>query len=451
MTDLASFVQSSPMIDTHEHLLPERQYVDDGPDVLRHIFDSYVVHDLACAGATEEQIKTLLYRRSQSPAERLAAVAAAWKRCRHTGYGEAARIVAKRLFDIDEITPDAVEAAEGRAAELRKPGGRLHVLRDLAGLDHVQIDNFDVPYADAAGPAFFLYDLSWADFASGKIDTSKIGERCGVTVSDLASLRQAIEVIFTHYAPIAIAVKTQHAYQRTLVWKERDDADAAAALDRSLCGEALNVEDRLCLGDWCLARGVERAVEHNLPVKIHTGYYAGTGSMGRAFPMDGIRASHLASLLARYPRARFVLMHTAWPYGDELIALAKQHPNAYLDLCWAWSIAPDATCAFVRRAIHAVPSHKLFAFGGDTGWPGCALAYSVQARHWLTRALQSEVTDGLLTEPQAIALTEDMMLNNQRECFDITGTRAAIERAAATAKDGAGRDGGSGDTPDRSG
>ena len=433
MTELARFIDASPMIDTHEHLLPEARFVTEGPDVLQHLFDSYVPHDLRSAGATEEQVKALLYSRKMSVAERFKPIEPAWQRCRHTGYGQAVRIMAARLFGIgDEFTPRAIEAAEARNAELRAPGGRLRVLRDLANLDHVQIDAFGLPAPDESGPSIFLYDLSWSSLANGQIDPTQIEKRCGEAVHDLPSLRRAIEATFARYGPLAIAVKTQHAYSRTLAWRDRDDADAAAVLERALRGDNLGTDERLCLGDWCLARGVEQAVAHGLPVKIHTGYYAGNGYMGASFGIDGIRASQLAPLLAKYPAARFVLMHMAYPFDDEIVAIAKHFPNVVVDLCWAWSIAPDAAAAFVRRMIHAVPASKLFAFGGDTGWPGSSLAYSIQARQWLTRALQAEVDERLLTEVEAIELARRMMLDNQRDVFDIDATRSANERAVAS-------------------
>jgi len=182
----------------------------------------------------------------------------------------------------------------------------------------------------------------------------------------------------------------------------------------------------LCLGDWCWARGVELAIEHNLPFKIHTGYYAGYGRM----VTDRIRAGHLCGLLARYPEARFVLMHISYPYEHEIIALAKHFPNAYIDLCWAWSINPYNACNFVRSMIHAVPIHKVFGFGGDCVWPNAAVAYATQARQWLNRALQGEINDGLLTESQAIGIAWRLMRANQEACFDFAGKRAAIASTA---------------------
>ena len=50
-------------------------------------------------------------------------------------------------------------------------------------------------------------------------------------------------------------------------------------------------------------------------------------------PVERIRPGHLCALLMRYPKARFVLMHNAYPYSDELIAIAKHYPNVYIDMC----------------------------------------------------------------------------------------------------------------------
>ena len=193
-------------------------------------------------------------------------------------------------------------------------------------------------------------------------------------------------------------------------------------LARSLREEELDEPSYLLLGDWCWARGAELCIEHNLPFKIHTGYYAGNDRM----PVDRIKSGNLCTLLAKYIDCRFVLMHIAYPYSSELVSLAKHYRNVYADLCWAWSIDPYSSCDFVRRFIHAAPANKLFAFGGDTGWPTSATAYAIQSRRWLNRALQSEVDDGLLTEAEAIELSTRFMRGNQEACFDLVSTRQAL-------------------------
>jgi uncharacterized protein len=428
-SDLALHIHQTPLCDTHEHLKKEPDWVGSGPDILQDLFGNYVPADLVVAGASPAAMKRLMDASDADFAGRFEGIRPAWEATQFTGYGEAVRLIAEQIYGMPELTAGGLAAAQEKLSQLRRPGERLRLLRERANLDHTQTDDFCWPcLPDVSGPDFFLYDLSWAGFCGGDIQRQKLAEETHIEVTDLRTLRQAMELLFERYGDCAIAVKAQHAYNRTLRWEERSDAEATRALEVALATPDAVTEDvRLCLGDWCWARGVELAIEHNLPFKLHTGYYAGTSRM----PVDRIRAGNLCPLLARYPNARFVLMHIAYPYNDELVGLAKHYPNVYVDLCWAWSIDPFSACDFVRRCLHAVPSNKLFGFGGDTGWPTSAAAYAIQARRWLTRALEAEVAAGDLTERQAMGVATRWMRENQYECFDLEGTRAAIRRSMA--------------------
>jgi len=432
-TDLARHIQTTALCDTHEHLHGEQTYVNEKPDILQNLFQNYVPADLVSAGASQAAVDALLDKSNPDLRARFAGVRSAWDAVRHTGYGEAVRLVARELYDMDAITPDALEAAQTKNEALCQPGERLRLLRDVANLDHVQTDNFVMPCpVDESGPDFFFYDISWVSFCNGEPDLRELAHETDIEVRDLSSLRLAMEAIFTQNAPTAIAVKSQHAYNRTLRWQERSDKEAAQALAAFLHDpESMSEAERLCLGDWCWARGVELCIEHDLPFKIHTGYYAGHSRM----PVDRIKSGHLCPLLAKYLDARFVLMHIAYPYSTELLALAKHYPNVYVDLCWAWSIDPYSSIDFVRRYIHTAPANKLFAFGGDTGYPGAALAYAHQARHWLTRTLQAEVDAGLLDEAAAIALATRFMRENQYACFRVEAKQEALRRTGRMTDD----------------
>lgn len=424
-TDLARHIAATPMADTHEHLQKEPGWLENGPaDVLQDLFANYVPADLVSAGASPEAVQRLLTGSLDDLEARFAAVRPAWEAIRHTGYGEAVRLLARHIYGLDELEPAGLRAAQDRLAALRAPGERLRLLRDVALLDHTQTDDFCwACLPDPSGRDFFLYDLSWVDFCSGTVKWEALHAETGITVRNLATLREAMEALFARYGPCAIAVKAQHAYNRTLRWEERADAEAERALQTTLTDpHGRDEATRLCLGDWCWARGAELAAQYDLPFKIHTGYYAGHSRM----PVDRIRAGHLCALLTRYPGTRFVLMHIAYPYSNELVALVKHYPNAYADLCWAWSIDPRSSAEFVRRFLHAAPASKLFAFGGDTQWPTSACAYALQARRWLTRALQAEVDEGDLTEREALAVATRLLRGNQEACFDLAGTRAAL-------------------------
>ena len=427
-TDLAHHIQATPLVDTHEHLEKEHTWLESNHDILQDLLGNYVTADLRTAGASPEAMKRLMDASSPDIAARFEGIRAPWEAAQFTGYGEAVRLIAEHVYGLDELTGEGLAAAQGKIQELRQPGERYRLLHDVANLDHVQTD--DKCWAcspDASGLDFFLYDLSWREFCNGELDPKQIYTETGVMVKDLATLRDGMEAIFAKYAPCAIAVKAQHAYNRTLKWIERSDEEASRALEIVLRkpAEEVSVETHLCLGDWCWARGVELSIEHNLPFKIHTGYYAGNDRM----PVSRIPAGNMGSLFARYLDAKFVLMHIAYPYSDELVALAKHYSNIWVDLCWAWSIDPYSSRDFLRRFLHAVPSNKLFAFGGDTHWPTASMAYAIQARNEIRRALEAEIADGYMTEQDAMAVATHIMRDNQFACFDVEGTRANIRQA----------------------
>ena len=421
-TDLAEFIRDARVIDTHEHMAKEPVWTSTPRDVLTDLFNNYSPADLLSAGASPDAIARLMDGSDPDTEARWSGVREAWSAIRHTGYGQAVSLLAREIYQIDEIEPDALRRAQPRLDALAQPGAPLHLLRDVAKLDHIQTDDKQIACpTDESGPDFFFYDISWVGFISRGVDWNDVEADTGVAVKDLATLRQAMQAIFDIHAPRAIAVKTQHAYNRTLRWESRSDADAERAFAAIQSGGEVDEAAQLCFGDWCLARGVELAGEHDLPVKIHTGYYAGNGNM----VVDRIRAGHLCPLLIAYPDTRFVLMHIAYPYEEEVIALAKHFANAWADLCWAWSINPVASARFVRSFVHAAPANKLFAFGGDTTTPTNAYAYSLQMRRYLAKALEAEVADGEMTERDAIEFAQRVLFDNQANCFDVKGTRAA--------------------------
>ncbi len=428
MTELTHHIQTIRLVDTHEHMRRETDWVENGPDILQDLFGNYVPADLHTAGASPEAMRNLMDA-SQDVAGRFEGIRTAWESTQFTGYGEAVHLIAEHIYALDELTPQKLADAQDEVKKFRAPGERYRILHDIAKLDHIQTDDFSwqcVP--DTSGLDFFLYDLSWATFCNGQVDPSAIHAATGVDVTNLASLKHGMAAIFEKHAPCAIAVKSQHAYNRTLNWIERSDDEASKALSAVLTKPTAEIDEatRNCLGDWCWARGVELTIEHNLPFKIHTGYYAGNDRM----PVRRIPAGNMCALFARYLDAKFVLMHIAYPYNDELVALAKHYRNIWVDFCWAWSIDPYSSRDFLRRCIHAVPSNKLFAFGGDTGWPTSAMAYAIQARNEIRRALEAEIADGYLTEKQAIELATRIMHDNQYACFDLESTRNNIKKAA---------------------
>ncbi len=422
--ELAQHIKATPLVDSHEHLGSEDAWVNDGPqDVLQDLLSTYVPSDFYSAVVDTDALDRARNRPDIDVKERWDGIKGAWRQIRHTGYGEAMARQAKEIYGIDRITGKALAKAKMTLMKLRRPGERYRILKKIANLDHVQIDGGWPPAPDQSGPGFFFHDISWAHISGGLPNITGLLEHLGGDITDLKSYRRIMETIFDRYANYATGVKSQHAYGRTLLWQKRDDAEVERLLTKHLRERTLTVEEQLCLGDWGWARGVELATEYDLPFKMHTGFYAGNDNL----EPSRIRAGHLSNLAKAYPDARLVCMHMAYPYGNELVAMAKQYRNIYADMCWGWSMNPYTGMEFVRTYLHGAPVNKLFAFGGDTHWATGTAAYASQAREWLGRALALEIRDGFMALKQAKRVATKVMNRNQMECFQ-------VQRARDTAK-----------------
>lgn len=265
MTNLESFVTSQSLCDTHEHLAREDDYCRWAPDVLADLFGCYTCNDLVAAGASEEAIKRILDSSDPDVLARFAGIREAWERCQFTGYGHGTRLMAQLAYGMEAINPDTLIEAHRIRSQLNRSDERLRLLRDQAQLDHVQVDlmHWDIG-PDTHAPGFFFYDLSIRDFATGNFDLHQLAAASGVAVRDLATLREAMAGLFARHVRHVVAVKTQHAYDRSLSWAERDESEASAVLLRKIAGQDLEPREKECLGDWALDQASCTVPAHRL-------------------------------------------------------------------------------------------------------------------------------------------------------------------------------------------
>ena len=147
-TDLELEISSLALVDTHEHLLPEDQWAgdnaklieqmkeagesgwgDDRPDILQDLFMNYVRSDLEVAGATKEAIQRLFDPAAGDLEARFSGIRDAWEATQYTGYGEAVRLIAREVYDLESITPEGLEAAQRRLGGASETDG-------LASVEH---------------------------------------------------------------------------------------------------------------------------------------------------------------------------------------------------------------------------------------------------------------------------------------------------------------------------
>jgi len=255
----------------------------------------------------------------------------------------------------------------------------------------------------------------------------QFGEPTGITVKSLTDWYRVIDWWFDKYAKYAAAVKSQHAYSRDIDYAKVPAKDAETPFAKRLAGKHPSPAGSKALEDHLFWYAVEKATEHNLPVKLHTGYYAGQGRM----PLDRLinNPGSATSLCRTSPKTRFVFMHICYPYYEEMISVAKQYTNAYVDMCWAWIINPVAAKDFLKKYLVTAPANKVLTFGGDYIPVEPVLGHAAIARRGITQALSELVEEGWLTLPDALELIDPIMRGNAHTIFDIEAKTKALKSA----------------------
>src|SRR5690349_5032730 len=131
-TDLQLHLRDLVAVDSHEHLLKESMWIEIGPrDVMSALFGNYVQGDFWSAGMSKEMCAKALDENNPDLDARWELLQPFWDRVQFTGYGEACSNIARLCFGMEEITPDAMRAAQPKLDALRRPGERLRLLRDV--------------------------------------------------------------------------------------------------------------------------------------------------------------------------------------------------------------------------------------------------------------------------------------------------------------------------------
>jgi len=73
-----------------------------------------------------------------------------------------------------------------------------------------------------------------------------------------------------------------------------------------------------------------------------------------------------AGLIERNPRTRFLLMHLAYPWSQELLGMAFVYRNIWLDLTWSWLLSPSGFQRAFQEAVDILPDESRMMLGGDT-------------------------------------------------------------------------------------
>ncbi len=416
---IADKVWTTPFVDTHEHLIDEDNRLTGAAsphvrcDDWAFLLSQYYESDLATAGMPREELDRFLSP-EVDPLDKWPILEPYWPATRNTGYGQATRIAFRELYGVHDLSAETVAEVQKEYEQLRRPGFYDVVLRDLAKIESCQVNSFVRTFHESSQPAYLMQDIG----AHGMLfprSAGGVSDPTGIQVSDLDSWHAIMRWWFDTYAEYAVAVKSQHAYNRDLDHVRVPADQVRQSFERRVAEEPLTPEENKALEDHIFWHLVDLCDEKQLPLKLHTGYYAGYGYMSLSRLLHN--AGSASDLCRTSPGTPFVFMHICYPYYEEILAVAKHHANAYIDMCWAWIINPIAAKDFLKKYLVTAPANKILTFGGDYVQAEPVLGHAVMARRGITQALTELVDEGWITLDHALELTDPIMHGNARRIF----------------------------------
>jgi len=418
---LKAAVDSIRLIDTHEHLVTEQLWLAQEVDFFYWFqqpwFPQYAGADLVSAGMPEEHLESI-GDPGLSLEERWAMVAPYWPGAKYTGFGQALRIAARDIHGVPDIDESTWRELSRRISESKKPGFYDRVLRGMAGIDLMILDQIvlvDSFLEEGPPPGTVLvkrFDETFISFDRETLES--LSAEYGSPIKSLDNLLSALDKVFEDLLARGyyVGLKTAQAYERIIYYEDTPRAEAERVFSQILRRGELSFEERKPLEDFMMQRVLERAGRHGLPVQVHTGLQAGPGNT-----ITNSRPTHLINLFQKYPETKFILFHGSFPYMGELAALAKNFRNVYLDMCWLPIISPTAARLWLHQWLETVPANKIMAFGGDYLFPEGVYAHSLVARRVVAGALAGKVGEGYFSMEEAREIANLLLRDNAITLF----------------------------------
>ena len=420
-SDLQAAIDDIPLVNTHEHIIPEEERVGSHIDFFT-LAGHYAVNDVISAGLAGDDLK--LVRDEDAPTQqRWQTFEPYWKNARFTGYGQALRIAIRDLYGVGDISRDTLGPINDSIHAMNKPGLYEDVLIRRSNIAYSVLDDYWNPAPVRPDPKFFVYARKFDRFVAPQSanDVRKLEELTAVSITNLRGLRHAMERSFEQSLEAGMVnVKSTLAYNREIHYAEVPEAEAAKDVQDLLKdGRYVPEGFRSRVGrpyrrleDHLFHHLIRLAEAHKIPVQIHTGLHAGNGNF-----IENSKPTHLTNLFFLYPTVKFDLFHISYPYQGELSVLAKIFPNVHVDFCWAHIISGSLSRRALHEMLETVPVNKIFGYGGDYRYPELSYAHAKMARRNIASVMAEKVEEGFCTETEATEIARMILHDNPDRMF----------------------------------
>jgi hypothetical protein len=397
--DIGSYVRGLPLYDVHEHHMPETLH-DREVGLLKLLEQSY-------AGWTQARP----YRLSPDeppfalPPERPCTWEDVARYVDGSGSNAFVTSLVSALTELyglgaEGITEHTWEELDHEIRRRHRSPGWVDDVIARAGIERIVTDPFSNILLDAPaslGPRYRsvarinCLAVGWHAESQDHNGNSAhaIADALGAQIDSFDDYLSFLE-LFVDTAPSRsqVALKNALAYDRDLRFDEPDEQKAFGDF----------VVDRLC------ALAGDRA----LPVQMHLG----TALVRGSHPL------HVAGLVERHPRTRFLLMHLGYPWSRDLLGMAFVYRNIWLDLTWSFLLSPSHFKLALHEAIEILPDESRLMLGGDAWHIEESYGALALGRRLIGEVLHERTQGGFLSEEGSRRLARRILHENARAFFE---------------------------------
>ncbi|HNQ35419.1 MAG TPA: amidohydrolase family protein [bacterium] len=418
-----------PVLDTHEHLVPERQRLEGGFDVLSLLLEIYIGGDLLSSGMSRNDLNLVVGRggRPVPLEEKWKRLAPYWPQVSQTGYGRMIRLALKRFFGLDRLDRPGLMKAQAIFESYNRAGIYRKILEE-AGIRKV-ITQRTEPLEPGESE---LFELVIRPVGLGSLDRpgiENLEKRLGRSLPTLdAFLEGQRAFLKSARATGCLGLKTaawcvEEAELETAFSDLVENGSvgrprlgpARAAYQKLAAGNGLRPAEQWTLNSSLMHHLADCARELDLVMVIHTGAVWNAWIDFRVY-----NPLHIVPLLRLHPETKFDVYHAGIPWCREMAMIAKVFPNAWVNLTWAHIISPAMTISFLDELLDMVPPGKILGFGGD-------YVHSVEnvighleiARENLAAVLARRIEKGLMDRSEAVAAARGWLWDNPARLYGI--------------------------------
>ena len=418
---IKSFLDSVPIIDTHDHLRPF--------DQLPSYVETERGRGINLYGLWARSYYSPHYGRLTpwKPGEPFAEW---WSRAKHD-FDDARALSQYRYLalafqdlygiDFDIITDEQAAWLDQRIFEnYRDQKWQYQVITERANIELMLNDRHWAPLDSKLYHPFeviifnvrgLINGFHPSEFKEPAYDPYRFGRERGLKVESLDDYLLVVERAFQAVKEHG-AVGLKLATRRSLRFENVEKQRAARAFGRPR--NELSADEIRDFENFMMWRLVELSAKYDLPFQIHTGGH----QLQRANPLL------LVDLIQANPRTKFILFHGGYPWVSETAAIAfrlmrttaPHLPNVWLDSCWL----PLLSYTMAKRAFHewldVVPSDRIM-WGADAEYAEGIYGSTEFSLRCLAEVLAERVIGGQLREEDARKIGRNILRDNALKLF----------------------------------